>query len=76
MHVCVRFGFFIYASLLTLAHELVVERVKALRRQPSYVTFSRGCFSMEWDSAVRTHTHKHTHTAHTALADWMRGLFL
>lgn len=64
VHVCVRFGFFIYARLLTLAHELAVERVKALRRQPSYVTFSRGCFSMEWDSNVRTYTHKHnTHRA-------------
>lgn len=48
---------FIYACLLTLTHELAVERVKALWRQPSYVTFSRGCFSVEWDCSVRAHTY-------------------
>lgn len=45
MHVAL--WLFIYARLFTLARELAVERVKALRRQPSYVTFSRGRSSME-----------------------------
>lgn len=45
---------FIYACLLRLAHELAAERVKALRRQPSYVTFSRGRFNPSL--TVRTHT--------------------
>lgn len=51
MYVCI-FKLFIYACLLPLAHELVVERVKALGRRPSYVTFSRGCCDLEFDCAL------------------------
>lgn len=54
--VCVHvsmFKLFIYACLLRLAHELAAERVKALRRQPSYVTFSRGRFN----PSLTAHTH-------------------
>lgn len=57
MCVCVHvhmFHFLIYIFLLHLTHELAVERLKALRRQGSYVTFSRGCLNL--GLTARTHS--------------------
>lgn len=53
--VCMRvYSSFLFTLVFSPSHmNLQWKRVTALRRRPSYVTFSRGCFNPEFDY---THT--------------------